>query len=177
MAATAGDGPSSGPLLAFTFISMDDWELALENDMTLKPGDFIDIGNGWFFSLDEDWTAQDGSCAMGEIGDSLSLSPDVFYGPAAWNRKDGPVSSQALVQIEGLPLASGEYARYPFPGTLTVRAPGLIAGLTGLNGRVFDSLEDLLKHPAFKPGNGAVAVGSAADRLELAKRKMPTLSR
>lgn len=156
---------------------MDDWELALENDMILQPGDFIDIGNGWFFSLDEDWATQDGSCAMAEIGDSLSIAPDVFYGPAAWNRKDGPVSSQTLLQIEGLPLASGEYAKHPFPGTATVRAAGLMAGLTGLDGKVFDSLEDLLKHPAFSLGNGAVAVGSVADRLELAKRKMPALGK
>jgi hypothetical protein len=134
--------------------------------MKIEPGDFIDIGNGWFFALDEDWTTAGGTCHLGVIADSRSIMPNVHYGPAAWKRKGGPVSSLTLIEIEGHPLADGEYASYPFPGTLTVKSTGLLAGLYGLNGLSFDSLESLLENPLFKGPHGKVAIGTAETRLK-----------
>jgi hypothetical protein len=134
--------------------------------MKIQSGDFIDIGNGWFFALVEDWSTKEGACHLGEIADSRSIMPNVHYGPAAWKRKDGPVSALTLLQVEGHPSAAGEDAPYPFPGTVTVKSTGLFAGLFGLNGLSFDSLESLLEHPSFKGALGKVAVGTQADRLK-----------
>jgi hypothetical protein len=144
--------------------------------MKILPGDFIDIGNGWFFTLDKDFATPADTCPQGAINDSRSPNPDVFYGPTEWKGKDGPTSAATLLQIEGIRAASGDDALYPFPGTVSVYEAGLDADLGAVNGHTFDSLEALLQHPAFKRKDDVVgAIGSTAVRLDATKLDEPML--
>jgi len=63
---------------------------------------FIDLGAGWFLYEDQ--------CSrLSVVCDATAAQPDVHFGPAAWGRKDGPVSG--LVILEAQPVARGDWGQ------------------------------------------------------------------
>lgn len=137
-------------------------------DQQLKRGNWVDIGNGWFFAIDEDWATTAGECPIGFIGDSRSETPDVHFGPAAWNRGDGPISAKVLLEVGEMPY-SDVIQPYPFPGPVRVTEAGMNAGLGVFNKEVVENLETLLAHTAFKRGQAHVLFGTPQERLVLIK--------
>jgi hypothetical protein len=134
--------------------------------------DFIDIGNGWFFSFDPEWSTNSGDLPIGYVADSLSSEPDNHYGPAAWDGKEGPLSARLLLEVGTHPHEEehGFVVRpTPFPGPVHVTEAGRAAGLGALHGTVVESLEVLLVHPGFKRDGKQVAVTTKAVRLAAVK--------
>jgi hypothetical protein len=132
--------------------------------MEISRAEFLDIGNGWFFAFDEDWTTSSGHCPLGFVGDSMSPIPDVRFGPAAWRRKVGPLSAQILIEV-GDPPGGWDIAARPSPGLVRVSAAGREAGFGNLEGRIVPDLATLLLHPSFGGGRRSLAVASAESRL------------
>jgi hypothetical protein len=135
---------------------------------------FTEIGDGWFFALDEDWMMADGGCPLGFIGDAFSERTSESYGPAAWNGLPGPASSLTLATISGIPK-DHEYASKPFPGTVRITSAGMEAGLGALDGLLVASLDELLGAPCLNRKGGRSVTISREERLSSIRRLHPGL--
>jgi len=95
----------------------------------LDLGTYRDLGNGLFFALDDDWASRGGS-PFGYVADALSATPDVHFGPKAWNGGIGPTSGKVLIVVGELQDKTKEAS--PFPGPIYVTEAGRSAGLGSL---------------------------------------------
>lgn len=63
---------------------------------------YIDLGCGWFLCSEE-------NPPVNYVFDSTAIHPDHHFGPAAWNRSEGPISGLTLLEMRS--TAEGDWGQ------------------------------------------------------------------
>jgi len=141
------------------------------------PVSYADLGNGWYYAHDPDWQTSSGDAPLGYVADSRSADCDVLYGPAAWGGESGPLGGKILLNVGTYPWMSDgrDVAEYPFPGKVEVTAAGIAAGLGHLEGRIVETLDDLVALMGIQGVTRELKVLSREERVAAFQRKMPEI--
>ena len=147
---------------------------------------FVDLSNGWFFALDTDWAMIDDACPVAQIVDADSISPDVFFGPAAWAGNAGPGEGQVLLEVRNSQLddylnehestSTITRPKTPFPGRVSVTKAGEAVGLGVLHGFNVESIDSFyaMIQPMIQTKTvTGLGVTSADERLDSFRKRRP----
>lgn len=144
---------------------------------------FVDLGVGWFFAPDTDWAMNSGGYPVALLADAESSSPDVFFGPAAWDGREGPGKARTLLSVRNkyldTYLSEDESVPAPesaFPGTITVTEAGVLDGLgilAGFEVVTFAMLMSLIQPILQRKAELTLSTTSASDRLMALHERWP----